>query len=309
MAAQRTISEQIPSALVDERLDRIVALVAEVSRSNAAQLINDGAVTVDGVVATVGSTRVTFGVTVEIVIPTPTDEYPTADPTVEFLVAYEDSHLIVVDKPPDLVVHPGAGHKSATLVNGLLARYPELATVGQPQRPGIVHRLDKTTSGLMIIARTTQAYAELVAQMSAHEPERTYQALVWGSLESDQGTIDAPIGRSPRNPTRMAVIDRGRQSVTHYKVTKRFTRPRETSLLQCQLETGRTHQIRVHLSAIGHPIVGDRSYDGHRPGFDLDRPFLHACGLRFRHPLTDERIELESALPEDLSRALSLCSN
>ena len=308
MSNDRTLSEEIPSALADERLDRVVALMAEVSRSIAARMIDEGAVAVDGVVATSGSTSVEFGNRIEAVVLAPTDPRPVADPTVEFLVVYEDAHVVVVDKPADLVVHPGAGHQDRTLVNGLLSRYPELASVGQSHRPGIVHRLDRTTSGLLVVARTSEAYGQLVAQMSSHEPERIYQALVWGHLDADRGTIDAPIGRSPRHPTRMAVIDRGRPARTHYEVIERFLRPRETSLLKCRLETGRTHQIRVHLRAIGHPVVGDRAYDGHRPGIELERPFLHACTLRFRHPVTNERVELESPLATDLVGTLELCS-
>ena len=308
MSNDRTLSEEIPSALADERLDRVVALMAEVSRSVAARMIDEGAVAVDGVVATSGSTRVEIGRRVEAVVLAPTDPRPAADPTVEFLVVYEDAHVVVVDKPADLVVHPGAGHQDRTLVNGLLSRYPELASVGQSHRPGIVHRLDRTTSGLLVVARTSEAYDQLVVQMSSHAPERIYQALVWGHLDADRGTIDAPIGRSPRHPTRMAVIDRGRPARTHYAVIERFLRPRETSLLQCRLETGRTHQIRVHLRAIGHPVVGDRAYDGHRPGIELERPFLHACTLRFRHPVTNERVELESPLAIDLVGTLELCS-
>ncbi|MXW61551.1 MAG: RluA family pseudouridine synthase [Acidimicrobiaceae bacterium] len=308
LSNERALSEEIPFALADERLDRVVALMAEVSRSVAARMIDEGAVTIDGVVATSGSARVETGSTIEALVPVPTDPRPTADPAVEFRVVYEDPHILVVDKPADLVVHPGAGHKDSTLVNGLLSRYPEIASVGEPQRPGIVHRLDRTTSGLLVVARTSEAYGQLVVQMSAHEPERVYQALAWGHLEADRGTIDAPIGRSPRHPTRMAVIDRGRPARTHYEVVERFAEPRETSLLECRLETGRTHQIRVHLKAIGHPVVGDRAYDGHRPGIELDRPFLHACALRFRHPVTDERVELESPLAADLVGTLQLCS-
>ena len=302
------VSEEVPSALAGERLDRVVALMSEVSRSVAARMIDEGAVTVDGVVATSGSFRVAVGSSVEAVLPAPLDPRPAADSTVKFAVVYEDSHVVVVDKPADLVVHPGAGHQDQTLVNGLVARYPELASVGQPHRPGIVHRLDRTTSGLLVVARSPEAYSELVAQMSAHEPERIYKALVWGRLDTDHGTIEAPIGRSPRHPTRMAVVDRGRPARTHYEVIDRFTNPRETSLLSCRLETGRTHQIRVHLRAIGHPVVGDRAYDGGRPGIELERPFLHACELRFRHPVTSERIELESPLPNDLASTLALCS-
>jgi len=305
---ERALSEEIPPALADERLDRVVALMAEVSRSVAARMIDEGAVTVDGAVATSGSARVETGSSIEALVPAPRDPRPAADPTVEFRVVYEDPHILVVDKPADLVVHPGAGHEERTLVNGLLSRCPEIASVGEPHRPGIVHRLDRTTSGLLVVARTSEAYGRLVAAMSAHEPERVYQALVWGRLEADRGTIDAPIGRSPRHPTRMAVTDRGRRALTHYEVVERFSGPRETSLLECRLETGRTHQIRVHLRAIGHPVVGDRAYDGHRPGFGLDRPFLHACTLRFRHPVTNEHVESASPLAADLVAALELCS-
>lgn len=308
MNNERALSEEIPPALADERLDRVVALMAEVSRSVAARMIDEGVVTVDGAVATSGSARVETGSRIQAVVPAPRDPRPAADPTVQFRVVYEDPHILVVDKPADLVVHPGAGHEERTLVNGLLSRYPEIASVGEPHRPGIVHRLDRTTSGLLVVARTSEAYVRLVAQMSAHEPERVYQALVWGHLEADRGTIDAPVGRSPRHPTRMAVIDRGRRALTHYEVVERFTGPRETSLLECRLETGRTHQIRVHLRAIGHPVVGDRAYDGHRPGFRLDRPFLHACTLRFRHPVSNERVESESPLAADLVATLELCS-
>ena len=271
-------------------------------------MIDEGAVSVDGVTARSGSVRVFAGNTIEAVRPAPRDPKPAADPEVEFAVVYEDPDIVVVDKPVDLVVHPGSGHLERTLVNGLLARYPEMASVGEAHRPGIVHRLDRTTSGLLVVARSPEAYLQLVAQMSAHEPERIYQALVWGLLDNDQGTIDAPIGRSPRHPTRMSVTGRGRRALTHYEVLERFSEPRGTSLLSCRLETGRTHQIRVHLRAIGHPVVGDRAYDGGRPGIDLARPFLHACALRFRHPATGVRLELESALPNDLSAVLALCT-
>ena len=307
MSGQRVLFGEIPEALADERLDRVVALIAEVSRSVAARMIDDGSVTVDGVVARSGSNRVEAGSTIEAVRPAPPDPRPAPDPEVDFSVVFEDRHIVVVDKPVDLVVHPGAGNADGTLVNGLVARYPEIASVGEAHRPGIVHRLDRTTSGLLVVARSAQAHRGLVAQMSAHEPERIYRALVWGLLANDQGTIDAPIGRSTRRPTRMSVTGHGRRALTHYDVLERFGEPRQSSLLSCRLETGRTHQIRVHLRAIGHPVVGDRAYDGSRPGLDLARPFLHACALRFAHPVTGERLELESDLPDDLSAVLALC--
>lgn len=307
MSGRRRLSEEIPEALADERLDRVVALLAAVSRSTAARMIAEGSVTVDGAVASSRSTRVEPGSIVEAVRRSPGDPRPAPDPGVEFGVVYEDHDIAVVDKPVDLVVHPGAGHDAPTLVNGLLARYPEMASVGQAHRPGIVHRLDRTTSGLLVVARSPEAYRQLVAQMSAHEPERTYQALTWGLVENDRGTIDAPIGRSARHPTRMAVTDRGRRAVTQYQVLERFSEPRHTSLLSCRLETGRTHQIRVHLRAIGHPVVGDRAYDGSRPGIDLSRPFLHASALRLRHPRSGELLDWTSELPRDLCAVLARC--
>jgi 23S rRNA pseudouridine1911/1915/1917 synthase len=158
-----------------------------------------------------------------------------------------------------------------------------------------------------VVARTAEAHAALVAQMAAHEPERLYVALVWGHPKTDEGTIDAPIGRSARHPTRMTVTDRGRPAVTHYVVRDRFDHPRPVALLECRLETGRTHQIRVHLRAIGHPIVGDRDYDGGRPGLDPGRPFLHASRLTFRHPVTGEPISVEAPLPADLEATLAEC--
>lgn len=304
MSAPHVLSEEIPEALADERLDRVVALLAEVSRSVAARMIEAGSVTLNGVIARSGSTRVGAGATIKAVRFAPSDPAPAPDPQVEFVVVHEDPDVVVVDKPAGLVVHPGAGHQEKTLVNGLVARYPEIAEVGQAHRPGIVHRLDRTTSGLLVVARSAEAYTDLVAQMSAHEPERIYSALAWGLIENDHGTIDAPIGRSARYPTRMAVTELGRRAVTHYEVVERFCEPSATSLLLCRLETGRTHQIRVHLRAVGHPVVGDWAYGGSRPGIESERPFLHASALRFRHPGSGEQLELESGLPDDLTAVL-----
>ena len=195
-------------------------------------------------------------------------------------------------------------HADGTLVNGLLARYPELAGVGDPGRPGIVHRLDKGTSGLLVVARTQAAYDGLVAQLAAHTAERRYLALVWGHPASAAGLVDAPIGRSPRDPLKMAVVADGREARTRYQVRETFDRPAPTALLDCRLETGRTHQIRVHLAAIGHPVVGDATYGGVRPALDVPRPFLHAYRLSFDHPATGERLTFESPLPADLATIL-----
>jgi 23S rRNA pseudouridine1911/1915/1917 synthase len=206
------------------------------------------------------------------------------------------------------VVHPGAGHSSGTLVNGLLARYPDLAAVGDEYRPGVVHRLDRDTSGLLVVARSPRAYESLVEQLTSREVERMYIALVWGKLASPRGLIDAPIGRSEARRTRMAVRDTGKPARTSYEVQREFDTP-TCSLLECRLETGRTHQIRVHLAAIGHPVVGDATYGGSRQPLTLDRPFLHAAVLAFEHPTTGESMRFEEQLPEELASVLARLSD
>ncbi len=301
------LEEEIPDGLDGERVDRAVAMLADLSRSAVAKLIGSGAVSVNEAVVDSASRRVVSGDTVTVELPEPVDPRLTPDPEIEFGVAYEDDSLVVIDKPAGLVVHPGAGHGEGTLVHGLLHRYPEIAEVGEPHRPGIVHRLDRGTSGLLVVARTAAAHAGLVEQLAAHEPQRIYRALAWGHPDSDAGTIDAPIGRSARQPTRMTVTDQGRRAVTHYVVDERYDHPRQVALLTCRLETGRTHQIRVHLRAIGHPVVGDRDYDGGRPGLDPGRPFLHAGELRFRHPVSGDPVAAVSPLPADLEETLAGC--
>jgi 23S rRNA pseudouridine1911/1915/1917 synthase len=219
---------------------------------------------------------------------------------------HEDDDLLVLDKPAGLVVHPGAGRATGTLVHGLLAAYPEVAGVGSdPSRPGIVHRLDKGTSGLLLVARTQRAYEALVAALSAREVHRRYRALVWGHVAAASGLIDAPIGRSTREPTRMSVDVRGKEARTRYDVLRHATEPVEVTELACTLETGRTHQIRVHLRSIGHPVVGDARYGGNRQSLPLDRPFLHAAGLDLAHPVTGQALSFESPLPPDLQAVLS----
>jgi 23S rRNA pseudouridine1911/1915/1917 synthase len=211
--------------------------------------------------------------------------------------------VIVVDKPAGLVVHPGAGNPTGTLVNGVLAFDPAIAGVGDPMRPGIVHRLDRDTSGLLVVARSARAYDSLVAQLGARTVERAYVALAWGHFESTRGVIDAPIGRSEARRTRMAVRDEGRPARTRYEVREVFESPRCTRL-ECSLETGRTHQIRVHLAAINHPIVGDATYGGGRQPLMVSRPFLHAAALAFVHPATGDMMRFTSALPAELQRTL-----
>ena len=298
--------EAVGAALDGLRLDRAVALVADVSRSVAARLVATGGVRLDGAVVTSGTRRVAAGEMLAVEVARQDDPQPAADPEVAFETVFEDPHLVVVDKPAGLVVHPGAGHDDATLVHGLLARYPDIAGVGDPHRPGIVHRLDRGTSGLMVVARTEETYRLLVEQMRSHQPERVYCALVRGQPEASSGLIDAPIGRSSRNPQRMTVTDRGRPARTGYAVEQRYSEPEPAALLACRLETGRTHQIRVHLRAIGHPVVGDPTYRTGRAGdtFGLSRPFLHARSLSFAHPVNGQTVQAESGLPNDLSDVL-----
>lgn len=300
------IREEIPAALVGERLDRIVALLTDASRSDAASLVAHGGAFLDGVVALSGKVRVSLGQVVEVdpaQLPVPT--LPVGDPSIELPVLYADADVVIVDKPPGLVVHPGHGHPDGTLVNAVLARFPDLAQVGDPLRPGIVHRLDVGTSGLMVVARSQQAYDVLVAALAARTVARRYRTLVWGHLESMNGLIDAPIGRDHRDPLRMAVVIDGKPARTRYRTMHAFTRPAAVSELECQLETGRTHQIRVHLAAAGHPVVGDGAYGGIRSGVFSPRPFLHAAALGFSHPVTGQPMSFESPLPQDLLDVLA----
>jgi 23S rRNA pseudouridine1911/1915/1917 synthase len=301
--------ERVPAALDGERVDRVVAFVTGLTRAEVAGLVADGAVQLRGRVVTKPSVHVVEGDELEIEVPDVAPE-PAAqpEPDVDVPVLFADDDVIVVDKPQALVVHPGAGNARGTMAAGLLARYPELAGVGEPDRPGIVHRLDKGTSGLLVVARTPAAYDSLVGQLSSRSVERRYLALVWGVPEPATGLVDAPIGRSKRDPTRMAVSSSGREARTRYEVLEPFTQPIEAALIECRLETGRTHQIRVHLAAIEHPIVGDPRYRGKRASFATPRTFLHAHALAFDHPATGERVSFSSPLPEDLSTVLTRLS-
>ena len=296
----------MPRALDGQRLDRVVALVAGCSRAAAGALVDAGAVAVGGRTVTARSHRVASGDVLVVEVPDRVEEGddPAAEPDVPVPIVYEDADLLVVDKPAGLVVHPGAGRSTGTLVNGLVARYPEIRDVGQPDRPGIVHRLDRGTSGLLLVARSPAAYEALVAMLAARRVDRRYRALVWGVPDAPQGLIDAPIGRSSRDRTRMAVTVRGREARTGYVVTRSYAEPASVSELQCKLETGRTHQIRVHLASIGHPVVGDARYGGARQSLPLGRPFLHAEALALDHPVTGEPLAFASGLPAELATVL-----
>ncbi len=296
------IHEEIPPALAGERLDRIVALITDASRSDAAALVTAGGVHVDGMVMTVGKQRLQLGQVIDLdETKLPTTDPPRADPAVEYTVIYDDEHVIVVDKPGGLVVHPGAGNPSGTLVNGLLARYPEIAGIGESHRPGIVHRLDIGTSGLMVVSRSVRAYHSLVYALARRDVTRMYRTMVWGHPANPTGVIDAPIGRDHRDPTRMGVVVDGRSARTRYRVLAAHRTPADASTLECGLESGRTHQIRVHLAAIGHPVVGDGTYGGIRHGIITPRPFLHAAELAFAHPCSGEAMSFSAPLPDDLA--------
>ena len=296
-----TPTTEVPRALDGERLDRVVSLLWGLPRSEVAALVAGGRVRVGGEAALVRGRRVATGEALEVDVPEREHDVGLVpDAAVAVAVGAVDEHVIVVDKPAGLVVHPGAGHSSGTLVHGLLARWPEIAAVGDPARPGIVHRLDAGTSGLMLVARSPLAYAGLVDQLAARSVERHYYALVWGLVEAPAGMVDAPVGRASRDRTQMAVSASGREARTRYKVLGRYQDPAPLTLVECWLETGRTHQVRVHLAAIGHPVVGDNRYGGSRPALPLDRPFLHAFELGFDHPATGVHQLHTSPLPPDL---------
>ena len=300
------MNEVVPAALAGQRVDRVVAMLTGLTRAEVSDLVESGAVQLRGRVVTSRSTKVAEGDELVVEVPAaPAETGPAAETDVDVPIVYADDDVLVVDKPQELVVHPGAGNATGTMVAGLLARYPDLAGVGEPERPGVVHRLDKGTSGLLVVARTPEAYESLVGQLSARSVERRYLALVWGVPTPSTGMVDAPIGRSRRDPTRMTVSSSGREARTRYEVLQSFTDPIEASLLECRLETGRTHQIRVHLAAIGHPIVGDPRYRGKRASFATPRPFLHAHALAFDHPRTGERVSFSSPLPDDLAAVLA----
>jgi 23S rRNA pseudouridine1911/1915/1917 synthase len=281
------------------RLDRYVAdHLPGLSRGTVQGLIESGRVLVDGQQRK-PKFRMTPGEVVSVEIPPPRIDEILPDP-IPLAVVYEDADVIVVDKPAGMVVHPAPGHPRGTLANALLAHVPGLS-VGGSQRPGIVHRLDKDTSGLIVAAKTDRGRTALVTQWEDRSVEKTYLALVSGSAADEEAIIDAPIGRDPKNRQRMAVVRTGRPAVTRFHVVERFP---TATLLEVSIETGRTHQIRVHLAFIGHPIVGDQLYGRARPTDpQLERQFLHASGLKFRLP-DGEALRLEAPLPDDLRAVL-----
>ncbi|MFC2026633.1 RluA family pseudouridine synthase [Chloroflexota bacterium] len=281
------------------RLDTFVSgRLPELSRTYTQKLIADGYITVNERAAK-ASYKVNAGDRLAVTIPPPTPSTLVAE-DIPLNIVYEDKDLLVIDKPAGLTVHPAPGSPSHTLVNALLSRFTDLPTGEDLVRPGIVHRLDKDTSGLMLVAKNRIALNKLASQFKARSVVKAYLVLVRGHLSPESGFIDAPIGRDPRHRKRMAVVNEGRQARTEYQVIK-YTG--DCTLLEARLETGRTHQIRVHLSAIGYPVVGDTTYGVKSPL--LSRQFVHACRLGFRLPSSGQYVEFESELPPDLEQALA----
>ncbi|TCT13397.1 ribosomal large subunit pseudouridine synthase D [Tepidamorphus gemmatus] len=315
------ISLRVPDSRSGDRIDRVLAgLVADMSRARLQTLIRDGQVSVGGRTIVEPRYRVNAGDLVHLRIP-PTQPAILQPEPIALEIVHEDADLIVISKPAGLTVHPGAGTPSGTLVNALLHHCAgSLSGIGGIERPGIVHRLDKDTSGLMVVAKTDAAHRHLSAQFADHgrtgDLERGYLAIIWGAPERRRGTIDAPLARSPQNPEKMAVRRGGREAITHFEVLDTYSDPEGrplASLIECRLETGRTHQIRVHLAHIGHPLLGDPVYGG---GFrskerlmserqrqalaGLGRQALHAYLLALRHPSRDEILRFESDLPGEM---------
>ena len=287
------------------RLDAFLSADGALTRSQAARLIAEGRVRVNGKPAA-KSARLSGGETVSVDVPQLRETaLPPQDIPLD--VVYEDDDVIVVNKPTGLVVHPAPGHPDGTLVNALLHHCGDsLSGIGGEKRPGIVHRIDRDTSGLIIAAKNDAAHLALSAQLKDHSLSRTYECLVTGNMKQDSGTVDAPIGRSSADRKKMAVVPTGRRAVTHWEVVARY--PGVTHL-RCRLETGRTHQIRVHMAYIGHPILGDTVYGAKKPVPGLTGQCLHAAGLRFVHPRTGEPVELHCPLPPEFTAMLQKLQN
>jgi len=301
-----TLDLLIPSTLDAIRVDRVIAMLTGLSRSEATDMIRDGAVRVDDRVVVKASVVLEEGQHLVAILPVPDNGTVTPEFDVAVDVVLDDPDFCVVNKAPGQVVHPGAGQRTGTLVAGLLARYPQLQLLSDeglsdPFRPGIVHRLDKGTSGVLVVAKTVEGLVGLREQLASREMARTYLGLVEGHVAEERGIVDAPIGRSTRTPTLMAVRADGRPARTGYEVLERIDKPHAVTLLRLTLDTGRTHQIRVHLSTIGHPVVNDPRY-GHRRDRRLpeERFWLHSRTLAFAHPLTGEPVSAGAPVPEDL---------
>ena len=294
-------TREIAVSSAGERLDKyLAAQFTDLSRAQVQALIRAGQVTVNGVAAK-PSLRLEGGERVCVQVPVVEDAGEPEPEVIPLVVLYEDEHVAVVDKPAGMVVHPAFGHQSGTLVNAALSRWPQIAEFAEPGRAGIVHRLDKDTSGAILIAKTPQALESLRAQFQARTVGKRYVALVEGSPETPEGVINAPIGRDSRQRKRMAVVRDGREALTEFRVVEVFA---SFSLLDVWPKSGRTHQIRAHLAFIGHPVVGDTVYGRRKQPFTLKRHFLHAASITFAHPVSGELIVVESPLPAALQNLL-----
>jgi 23S rRNA pseudouridine1911/1915/1917 synthase len=304
-----TLDLVVPSTLDGIRVDRVLSMLTGLSRSEAVVAVVGGSVRINDKIVTKASVSLEAGQhLLAQLAPRPTGVV-APDPTVEVDVVLDDDDFVVVNKSPGQVVHPGAGQLEGTLVAGLLALYPQIQQLADEglcdvARPGIVHRLDKGTSGLLVVAKSPEGFVSLSEQLAQREMGRTYLGMVQGHVSEERGVVDAPIGRSTRTPTLMAVRSDGRPARTGYEVLHRLDKPHPMTLLRLRLDTGRTHQIRVHLATIGHPVVNDLRYGQRRDKrLDEERFFLHSTTLTFRHPRSGETITSEAPLPDDL-RAL-----
>ena len=285
------------------RLDVFLAENAEFTRSYAATLIQDGFVTVNGKVSA-KNTKLKTGDRVDITIPDP-QEYTVEPENIPLDIVYEDEHLLVVNKPKDMVVHPAAGNYSGTLVNAILYHCGDsLSGINGVMRPGILHRIDKNTSGLLLVAKNDNAHLFLSEQIKEHSLTREYEAVVYGNLKNDVGTVDAPIARHPVKRKQMAIVAGGKAAVTHYTVLERFG---NFTHVRLRLQTGRTHQIRVHMPSLGHPVAGDDVYGPHKVITKLGGQCLHARKIGFIHPESREYLEFASELPEYFTKFLNEC--
>lgn len=284
-----------------ERLDKaLTAFLEPLSRAQIQSLIRDGQVTINGKPVK-ASYRIEGGERVLVNIPLPEENEGPQPEAISLNILYEGDVLAVVDKPAGMVVHPAFGHTSGTLVNAVLARWPEIAVFSEPARAGIVHRLDKETSGVILIAKTAQALDNLRRQFKRRTVQKRYLTLVEGTPATPEGLINAPLGRDPKQRKRIAVIQDGREAITEFHVLETYA---DYSLLEVQPKTGRTHQIRVHLAFIGHPVVGDTVYGRRKQGIKMKRHFLHAASLTLQHPVTGEPLTVEAPLPVGLQDVL-----
>ncbi len=299
--AEERLALTVPDGTERMRLDRFVADHCDLSRARVERLIAEGAVSLDGKVLTKPSAKVGPGMAVALTVPeaTPSELTPEAIP---LAVVYEDDHLMVIDKPVGMVVHPSAGHATGTLVHAILAHCGDkLSGIGGVARPGVVHRLDRETSGLIMVAKTDEAHRGLAAQLKSRQLSRSYLAVVRGTPKVAEGEIDAPIGRDPKERKRQAVVADGRPSLSRYKVILPL---KGAAVVRVELSTGRTHQVRVHMRHLGHPVLGDVLYSKAGVKDRIDRQALHAWKLTFVHPITNEAMSFVAPIPDDMARLI-----